>query len=173
MLELNSWVSSDSTHTLQVISKSCADLRANSWKARQHGAVSAPSINWDFRVPRWCTVSSSIGSRALNLGHGNIWSSPLSSQAHESKADSSNVLSSGSVLGEGAALQSSTPQPCSWNYTKPTQLELHTPTQPPHPPWRFRIQPKHTRIIPNSSQLCDLCPEHQRDTCWHPHEALL
>lgn len=63
------------------------------------------------------------------MGHGNIWSSPLSNRVHESKADSSKVLSSGSVLGEGAALQSSTPQPCSWNYTQPTQ--------PLHPPQRF------------------------------------
>lgn len=83
--------------------------------------MSAPSINWDFRVPRWCTDSSSTGSRALNLGHSNIWSSPLSNRVHESKAESSSVLSSGSVLGEGAALQSSTPQPYSWSYTQPTQ----------------------------------------------------
>lgn len=91
--------------------------------------MSAPRINSDVRVRRWCTDSSSSGSRTLNLDHSNIWSSPLSNQVHESKADSSSVLSSGSVLGEGAALQSSTPQPCSWNYTQPTQ--------PLHPPWRF------------------------------------
>lgn len=37
--------------------------------------------------------------------------------------------------------------PRSWNCTQPTQ--------PLPPPRRFRTQPKHTWIIPNSRQLCD------------------
>lgn len=37
----------------------------------------------------------------------------------------------------------------------------------------LQIQPQHTWITPKCSQLCDLCQECCRDTCWHPCEALL
>lgn len=68
------------------------------------------------------------------------------------------MLPLGSVLGEDAALQTSTPKPYKLAlYTTPATTTL----------LRGLHIPKHRWIIQNSIQFFDLCQERQKYTCWH------